>query len=63
MHTTYVIGDIHGALKALIQVLEKVQPTTNDTFVFLGDYVDGWSESAQSSTISLILIKKTIAFL
>lgn len=47
MKRTYVIGDIHGALKALIQVLNKVQPTNEDTFIFLGDYVDGWSESAQ----------------
>jgi serine/threonine protein phosphatase 1 len=47
MNTTYVIGDIHGALKALVQVLNKVQPTNEDTFIFLGDYVDGWSESAQ----------------
>jgi serine/threonine protein phosphatase 1 len=47
MNRTYVIGDIHGALKALIQVLNKVQPSNEDTFIFLGDYVDGWSESAQ----------------
>ena len=44
---TFVIGDIHGGLKALKQVLEKAAVTTNDTLIFLGDYVDGWSESAQ----------------
>ena len=44
---TFVIGDIHGGLKALKQVLEKVVVSTNDTLIFLGDYVDGWSESAQ----------------
>ena len=43
----FVIGDIHGGLKALKQVLEKVVVSTNDTLIFLGDYVDGWSESAQ----------------
>ncbi|MCX2680607.1 metallophosphoesterase family protein [Galbibacter sp. EGI 63066] len=42
---TFVIGDIHGALKALEQVLERAKVTTNDTLIFLGDYVDGWSES------------------
>jgi serine/threonine protein phosphatase 1 len=42
-----VIGDIHGGLKALIQVLEKAAVTSNDTLIFLGDYVDGWSESPQ----------------
>lgn len=42
-----VIGDIHGALKALLQVFERVQITESDTLVFLGDYVDGWSESPE----------------
>lgn len=45
---TLVIGDIHGGLKALVQVLERAKATVNDTLVFLGDYVDGWSESAQT---------------
>ncbi|WP_299161323.1 metallophosphoesterase family protein [uncultured Tenacibaculum sp.] len=44
---TFVIGDIHGGLKALPQVLEKAKITPKDTLIFLGDYVDGWSESAQ----------------
>lgn len=42
-----VIGDIHGGLKALKQVLERAKVTQNDTLIFLGDYVDGWSESPQ----------------
>lgn len=46
MARTYVIGDIHGALKALKQVLEKIDPQKEDLLIFLGDYVDGWSESA-----------------
>ena len=45
---TLVVGDIHGGLRGLEQVLERVIPTTNDTFVFLGDYVDGWSENAET---------------
>ncbi len=45
---TFVIGDIHGALKALLQVLERAKVTTDDTLIFLGDYVDGWSEAAQT---------------
>lgn len=44
---TLVIGDIHGGLKALTQLLERVTLTKDDTLIFLGDYVDGWSESAQ----------------
>lgn len=47
MERTLVIGDIHGGLRGLVQVLEKAKTTENDRLVFLGDYVDGWSESAQ----------------
>lgn len=42
---TFVIGDIHGGLKALEQVVERAQITPTDQLIFLGDYVDGWSES------------------
>ncbi len=47
MKRTLVIGDIHGALKALKQVLQKVNFQPTDKLIFLGDYVDGWSESAE----------------
>ncbi|WP_282087509.1 metallophosphoesterase family protein [Aquimarina algiphila] len=48
MKRTLVIGDIHGGYKALLQVLESAKVTSNDTLIFLGDYVDGWSESAET---------------
>ena len=41
-----VIGDIHGGLKGLQQLLEILKLTPEDELIFLGDYVDGWSESA-----------------
>lgn len=44
---TLVIGDIHGGLKGLVQLLERTKVTPDDTLIFVGDYVDGWSESAQ----------------
>ena len=47
MKRTLVIGDIHGGLKALKQVLNRAAVSTTDTLIFLGDYVDGWSESPQ----------------
>lgn len=47
MKRTVVIGDIHGADRALEQVLERVGLTENDTLIFLGDYVDGWSQSKE----------------
>lgn len=45
MNNTFVIGDIHGGLKALQQVINRANVTTNDKLIFLGDYVDGWSET------------------
>ena len=42
----FAIGDIHGGLKALQQVLERAKITPQDQLIFLGDYVDGWSDSA-----------------
>lgn len=57
MKRTLVIGDIHGGLKALKQVLERAAVTSGDTLVFLGDYVDGWSESAQVIDFVIALSK------
>ncbi|MCF7567682.1 serine/threonine protein phosphatase [Sabulilitoribacter arenilitoris] len=62
---TFAIGDIHGGLKALIQLLNKMEIKDDDTLIFVGDYVDGWSESAQviqflielSQKINCIFIK------
>ncbi|WP_108869459.1 metallophosphoesterase [Aquimarina aquimarini] len=42
-----VIGDMHGALNALQQILKRAKVTQDDTLLFLGDYVDGWSHSAE----------------
>jgi serine/threonine protein phosphatase 1 len=58
MKKTFVIGDIHGGLRALKQVLEKAAVTKEDTLIFLGDYVDGWSESAQTISYLIALQKE-----
>jgi len=54
----FVIGDIHGGLKALLQVLKKINCDENDTLIFLGDYVDGWSESPAVLDFLIDLQKK-----
>ncbi|MEZ4803603.1 MAG: metallophosphoesterase family protein [Gelidibacter sp.] len=41
------IGDIHGGLKGLKQLIKILNLSAKDKLIFLGDYVDGWSESAQ----------------
>lgn len=47
MAKTYAIGDIHGGLRALQQLVQRIGLKKDDRLIFLGDYVDGWSESRQ----------------
>jgi len=58
MSRKLVIGDIHGGLKALVQLLEKIDLSPKDQLVFLGDYVDGWSDSANTVTYLIELAKQ-----
>lgn len=44
---TVVIGDIHGGFRALEQLIEKADLPSDTQYIFVGDYVDGWSESAE----------------
>lgn len=45
MAKTFVIGDIHGANKALVQCLERSEFNyEEDTLIQLGDIADGWPE-------------------
>lgn len=53
MNRTFVVGDIHGALKALKGLMEQISLQKSDRLIFLGDYVDGWSES--SATIGYLM--------
>lgn len=45
MTQTFAVGDIHGTLKALQQAIAIIDFRKDDLLIFLGDYVDGWSES------------------
>lgn len=56
--SVFAIGDIHGGLKALIQVLNKLELKEGDKIIFMGDYVDGWSESAQVVQFLIELAQK-----
>jgi serine/threonine protein phosphatase 1 len=47
MARTLVIGDIHGGFRALQQVVDRAALQSDDRLVFLGDYVDGWSQTPQ----------------
>lgn len=55
---TLVIGDIHSGLKALKQVVERAGVVPDDKLIFLGDYVDGWSEAVETVDY-LMQLRKT----
>ena len=58
---TYVLGDIHGAYKALIQCLERSNFNyEEDTLIQLGDVADGWDE-VYECVEELLKIKNLIA--
>lgn len=61
MSKTFIIGDIHGANKALVQVLERCEfNNEEDTLISLGDIADGWSEVPECVD-TLLGIKNLIA--
>lgn len=61
MVRTFVMGDIHGAHKALVQCLERSGfDKENDTLIQLGDIADGWSE-VYECVDELLTIKNLIA--
>lgn len=62
MGRTLVIGDIHGGFLAIQQLFERAAVTKEDTLIFLGDYVDGWSQSVEviDFLIELSTKQKTI---
>lgn len=41
------VGDIHGDVFKLNCLLEQINPTKNDTLVFLGDYIDRGENSKE----------------
>lgn len=47
----FVIGDIHGSYRGMIQVLERANFNRDeDLLIGIGDYVDGWSQSSDVIT-------------
>jgi len=43
--STYVISDIHGEYDLLVGLINKISPTEDDEFIFLGDYIDRGKDS------------------
>lgn len=45
---TIIIGDIHGSLKSLLELLALCNfDNKKDKLIFIGDYIDGWHESVE----------------
>lgn len=60
---TFVIGDIHGAWRALVQCLERAQfDYQYDQLICLGDVCDGWPETKQAIN-ELLKIKNLVYIL
>jgi serine/threonine protein phosphatase 1 len=55
---TIAIGDIHGGYKALLQLLDRIDLKADDQLIFLGDYVDGWSQSFEVVDFLISLSQK-----
>ncbi|MEM7039998.1 MAG: metallophosphoesterase, partial [Bacteroidota bacterium] len=45
---TFVLGDLHGAHRALEQVLERAAfDVERDCLITIGDIIDGWPEAPE----------------
>lgn len=52
-----VIGDVHSGKRALLQLLERADITKKDHLIFLGDYVDSWSDAFETIEFLRVLQK------
>lgn len=57
---TYVLGDVHGGYKALVQVLDRAGfDYETDRLISLGDIADGWPDVAECFE-ELLVIKNLV---
>ncbi len=55
----WAIGDIHGCLRELESLIELIDPTENDKFIFTGDYIDRGPDSKGVVDFLIDLSKRT----
>ena len=58
MNRTIAIGDVHGCAIALQTLLDEIKPTSDDTIIGIGDYVDRGMDSAGVIEMLIDLIPK-----
>ncbi len=56
MSRTIAIGDIHGCATAFNRLLSAIKPTSRDTIIGMGDYVDRGMESARTIEMLIELV-------
>lgn len=61
MERTFVIGDIHGAYRALRQCIERSGFLEDDHLICLGDVSDGWPETKEC--VDLLLRLKNVTYI
>jgi len=53
----YIIGDVHNCKEQLIELVNKIGPTKDDTVVFVGDYI-GIGSNKHSAINFIIRMKE-----
>lgn len=56
------IGDIHGCVRTLERLMERLSPKENDQLVFLGDYIDRGPSSREIISFLLELQQRHVCF-
>ncbi|OGZ44126.1 MAG: hypothetical protein A2756_05520 [Candidatus Ryanbacteria bacterium RIFCSPHIGHO2_01_FULL_48_27] len=44
----YILGDLHANIRELERLLRQLSPASDDTFIFLGDYIDKLPHTAET---------------
>ena len=57
MNKTYAIGDIHGCLDKLQDLLTRITPCKDDLIIFLGDYMIAESEYQECLNKAAAVVK------
>lgn len=46
MQKTYLVGDVHGCIEELRELVQLLQPSSQDRLIFIGDLIDRGPDSA-----------------
>ena len=59
MSRQIIIGDLHGQIYRLQDLMNKISPSKNDQLIFLGDYIDRGEHSRKVIDYIIDLYWKT----